>query len=296
MTELSDGLLVAYVDGQLARRQSSAVEKVLEQDDIIARRVVALKDAHSRLEAAFEAILAGEELEVTAPEPLPAGFYVTWRMAMAVGLAGAGIAAAVLLALGGSGSLRAPEFAPRSSGVGDPPYTGSLTPSWQEEAARAQALLSRSTLEIGIDIQANRDLVAYQLAQTIGPGVKLPDLDAQGFRFVRAQLLRSESEPLAQILYLRATGAPLALYAKAGEGGETPVFKRYGTIGGATWSEGGVAYLLAGDADEADMMRLAGTIKSEPLPDATRDAGEAAGAASAAHPPLTEPPTVKAKP
>ena len=217
-------------------------------------------------------------------------------MAMAVGLAGAGIAAAVLLALGGSGSLRAPEFAPRSSGVGDPPYTGSLTPSCQEEAARAQALLSRSTLEIGIDIQANRDLVAYQLAQTIGPGVKLPDLDAQGFRFVRAQLLRSESEPLAQILYLRATGAPLALYAKAGEGGETPVFKRYGTIGGATWSEGGVAYLLAGDADEADMMRHAGTIKSEPLPDATRDAGEAAGAASAAHPPLTEPPTVKAKP
>jgi anti-sigma factor RsiW len=215
---------------------------------------------------------------------------------MAVGLAGAGIAAAVLLALGGSGSLRAPEFAPRSSGVGDPPYTGSLTPSCQEEAARAQALLSRSTLEIGIDIQANRDLVAYQLAQTIGPGVKLPDLDAQGFRFVRAQLLRSESEPLAQILYLRATGAPLALYAKAGEGGETPVFKRYGTIGGATWSEGGVAYLLAGDADEADMMRLAGTIKSKPLPDATRDAGEAAGAASAAHPPLTEPPTVKAKP
>ena len=295
MTELSDGLLVAYVDGQLARRQSSAVEKVLEQDDIIARRVVALKDAHSRLEAAFEAILAGEEVEVAAPEPLPAGFYVTWRMAMAVGLAGAGIAAAVLLALGGSGSLRAPEFAPRSSGVGDPPYTGSLTPSCQEEAARAQALLSRSTLEIGIDIQANRDLVAYQLAQTIGPGVKLPDLDAQGFRFVRAQLLRSESEPLEQILYLRAIGAPLALYAKAGEGGETPVFKRYGTIGGATWSEGGVAYLLAGDADEAEMMRLAGTIKSQPLPDATRDAGEAAGAASAAHPPLTDP-TVKAKP
>jgi anti-sigma factor RsiW len=42
MTELSDDLLVAYVDGQLARKQSSAVEKVLEQDDVIGRRVVAL--------------------------------------------------------------------------------------------------------------------------------------------------------------------------------------------------------------------------------------------------------------
>ena len=68
MTELSDELLVAYVDGQLARKQTHAVEKVLEQDDVIARRVKALQDAHSRLEAAFEAILAGEELVVAKPE------------------------------------------------------------------------------------------------------------------------------------------------------------------------------------------------------------------------------------
>ena len=43
MTELSDELLVAYVDGQLARKQTQAVEKVLEQDDVIAKRVAALK-------------------------------------------------------------------------------------------------------------------------------------------------------------------------------------------------------------------------------------------------------------
>ena len=60
MTELSDELLVAYVDGQLARAQTKAVEKVLKQDEVIARRVDALKEAHSRFESAFEAILAGE--------------------------------------------------------------------------------------------------------------------------------------------------------------------------------------------------------------------------------------------
>lgn len=59
MTELSDELLVPYVDGQLVREQTRAVDKVLEQDDVIARRVDALKDAHDRLESAFEAILAG---------------------------------------------------------------------------------------------------------------------------------------------------------------------------------------------------------------------------------------------
>ena len=71
MTELSDELLVAYVDGQLVREQTRAVDKVLEHDDVIARRVEALKDAHGRFESAFEAILAGEMIEILAAPMLP---------------------------------------------------------------------------------------------------------------------------------------------------------------------------------------------------------------------------------
>src|SRR5512143_1602507 len=103
MTELSDELLVAYVDGQLARTQSSAVEKVLEQDDVITRRVEVLKDAHGRLEAAFDAILAGEELQVGKPEPERAGFFVPWATAAKVGLTGAGVVIALMLMIAGYG-------------------------------------------------------------------------------------------------------------------------------------------------------------------------------------------------
>ena len=71
MTELSDELLVAYVDGQLVREQTRAVDKVLEHDDVVARRVEALKDAHGRFESAFEAILAGELIEILAAPILP---------------------------------------------------------------------------------------------------------------------------------------------------------------------------------------------------------------------------------
>jgi anti-sigma factor RsiW len=71
MTELSDELLVAYVDGQLVREQTRAVDKVLEHDDVVARRVEALKDAHGRFESAFEAILAGELIEILAVPVLP---------------------------------------------------------------------------------------------------------------------------------------------------------------------------------------------------------------------------------
>lgn len=81
MTELSDELLVAYVDGQLARKQTRAVDKVLEQDDVVARRVEALKEAHCRFESAFEAILAGEVGEIMAAPfaPLPASTRVATR-------------------------------------------------------------------------------------------------------------------------------------------------------------------------------------------------------------------------
>src|SRR4029078_10051370 len=113
MTELSDELLVAYVDGQLARKQTSAIEKVLEQDDIIAKRVVALKDAHSRLEAAFEAILAGEEADAEAsPVPQGPGLFIPRDTLVKFGLAAAGIVAALVLMIAGYGwPLAMPDFA-----------------------------------------------------------------------------------------------------------------------------------------------------------------------------------------
>ena len=298
MTELSDELLVAYVDGQLARKQTRAVEKVLAQDDVIARRVDALKDAHSRLEAAFEAILAGEEAEVAVKlGPQRPGIFIAWGTAAKIALAGAGLAAALVLAMAGYGwPLVMPELARHPSGATDPAYGGSLPPSWQEEAARAQALLSRASLEVALESQGNQDLIAFQLAQTIGPSVKLPDLRPQGFRFVRAQLLRSGEEPLAQLLYLGTSGAPLALYARKVGGSGAPVFKQYGAIGSVAWSQDGIAYLLAGEGDEASLMRLAQRIEQEKLAPApspheaeSQEAPQATGSVTPPYSPLPKP-------
>lgn len=280
MTELSDELLVAYVDGQLARQQTLAVDKVLEQDDVIAKRVVALKHAHSRLEAAFEAILLGEEADaMSRPAAQPRGLFIPWTSLVQASLATAGIALSITLLLAGFGwPLSMPEFR-LSSGASDPEIVGSLEPSWQEEAARAQALLGRETLEVGLDSQGNRDLVAFQLARAIGADLILPELGPHGFNFVRAQLLRFNGEPMAQLLYLGTRGAPLALYAKKGDGTSPPLFKRYGDIGSVAWSQSGVAYLLAGEESETALLRLAGTISQKEMP-------PSAGAAPERAPPL----------
>ena len=265
MTELSDELLVAYVDGQLARKQALAVDKVLEQDDVLAKRVAALKDAHNRLETAFEAILAGEEAELAAhPVPHARGFFVSWSALAQAGLATAGMVLAFIMLLAAVGwPLRTPDLAWREPVAADMESVGSLPRDWQEEVARAQALLGRDSLEVGLESQANADLVHFQLAQAVGPNLVVPDLASEGLRFKRAQLLRFDSNPVAQLLYLGASGAPLALYAKAGEGGAAPRFKPYGEIGGVTWSQGGIVYLLAGEADEPRLLRLADAIRQK---------------------------------
>jgi anti-sigma factor RsiW len=269
MTELSDELLVAYVDGQLARKQTRAVEQVLDQDDVLAARVDALKHAHARLEAAFEAILAGEEMDVSAASlPQEDGLVISWRTVKAA-LAGLGVATALALAAAGYGwPLSLPGLGSASElAVSPPPATG-LVGDWQEEAARAHALLSRQALEVGLESQANYDFVAFQLARSLGANPKLPNLQAQGFRFVRAQALRFGDEPLTQILYLGNEGGPLALYAKKGQGGGSTTLSpgQFGDIRTVSWSEDGISYLLAGEVDETLLMRIATRIKLEPAP------------------------------
>ena len=267
MTELSDELLVAYVDGQLARKQTRAVEKVLDQDDIIAARVEALKQAHNRLEAAFEAILAGEEMDVSAVSVPVQESSLSERSILKVALAGVGIAVALGLAAVGYGwPLSFPGLNSGTQGVMLPVQTAPLSTDWQEEAARAHALLSRASVEVGVESQSNPNFVAFQLSQILGTNLKIPNLEPQGFRFVRAQALRSGGAPLTQILYLGATGAPLALYAKKGEGSGTLTEKHYGEIGTVAWAEDGVAYLLAGEAEDSLLMRIATKIKLEPAP------------------------------
>jgi len=264
MTELSDELLVAYVDGQLARAQTKAVEKVLKQDEVIARRVEALKEAHSRFENAFEAILAGELYEIT----LRADPYVRTTESVPQQAQPKPTASIVLVAIlaglaGYSIPLILPELTPERYVL--PKQTERLASSWQDDVARTQSLLTRSSLEVGLNSQGNRDLVAFELAQAIGPSLKVPNLDPQGLKLVRGQLLQYRGKPLGQIFYLGTRGAPVALYALPSDAKREPEFSMVGDVRMVSWSEEGISYLLAAETDEDFLLRTAEKIRHEPL-------------------------------
>ncbi len=191
MTELSDELLVAYVDGQLARKQSSAVEKVLAQDDVIARRVKAMKarpsPARSRVRRHSR---RGRGRRRLASDPAFAG------PVHPLGHAHQRRTCCGRHRLRDWPHLRRVRLAARHAGlrpqrtrVCRPGVCGKPSAGLAEEVARAQALLSRASLEVGLDSQGNRDFVAVQLGRTIGAELPPPDLSRHGFRFTRAQAL-----------------------------------------------------------------------------------------------------------
>lgn len=317
MTELSDDLLVAYVDGQLARDQSRAVKRVLDQDHIAAHRAESLRLAHDRLEWVLESLLDDERALLMgdlnppplSPPPRPSlrARITQWGTAtivtagVAIGLSGLVAGYAIW---GDMGGQSAPEVladpmivgaipsAPSAEEQGvdiiaapaapvaraEPKTTAAISPapakplpasspsvvaasespSWQEEVMRLQALISRESLEIGLESQANLEFVRFQLAKAIGADLVVPDLSGEGLKFARAQILRHRGEPFAHLSYLPATGEPVALFAKSdggdAEGLADPVVEGLTVV---SWTGHGVGYVMAGRLNKDDIQRVA---------------------------------------
>jgi len=274
MTELSDELLVAYVDGQLAHDQSKAVERVLEHDDIAAQRVHALRAAHTRLETAFD-IMLDNEVSVMVEPPVEAASEEEDETALPSAsrprVLGPFLLACSAIALLMAGSVGG--YALRAM-----PDPGTLTPKsnvpvvtdasarrdWQEDLIIAHALYGRDTLTIGLETQGNADLIGFQLANAVGTELVVPDLARAGLEFKRGQILNRGGEAIAQLSYLPKTGSPVSLYARWDKGADaTGTTRQIDGISAAQWRQGNVTYLLTGRMPVKPMESLADDVRMQ---------------------------------
>lgn len=271
MTELSDELLVAYVDGQLARDQSKAVERVLENDEIAAQRVEAMRAAHTRLEAAFDAMLANElsamtdlhRQDASAAAGQATGLLSMLRQGGAVAVIGGAMCLVMAGAVAGYALRATPEPTALVPGANVPIVTGAVAArDWRDDLIIAHMLFGRETLTIGLETQGNIDLVRFQLANAVGTELQIPDLRSSGLEFSRAQLFSRDGDAIAQLAYLPEKGDPVALYARWDKGSDTPSENRQiDGVSAAGWRQQDVSYLLAGRMPLADMVTLAQTVR-----------------------------------
>ena len=280
MTELNDELLVAYVDGQLAKDQSKAVERVLEEDQVAAQRVEALRAANAQLETAFEAMLTGEPIPVPSAETPASGDNVPARRSFARRLLRVGLVTWVGLGslLGGAAAgfilydqiaaepvqvVAAPPPPPPPPAP-EPVVIAPPAPTLQGDLAGAHALLTRATFSLALEAQGDRDLVSFQISKALGETLAIPDLSGENLTFQRAQMLQRGGAPVAQIAFLPESGAPVALYAKSGPGEERDLkFEEIGGVSVASWAQGNIFFMLAGDLPRQRLESLARSIESQ---------------------------------
>lgn len=129
MTELSDELLVAYVDGQLDRPQAATLARLLGEDDELVRRVRRLQQTQARLMDSFAAMQ--RNMDCSGFEEFLA--FVDGRgqgAGATIVPGGKWLLMAGLLALGGAGGFGASYFfAPPSQVDRTPKNTARIAPA-----------------------------------------------------------------------------------------------------------------------------------------------------------------------
>lgn len=149
MTQLSDEILIAYADGELAPAQVRVVDGVFAVDPVRLEQFQQLKLTNERLSRAFSSMLQAEAKQAaadhhaTAPTPVPPPPEVipqkTSRNFMVPALA----AGVVLVSIGAIGGYLAGQPPSDVDGTSDPFSTSNF---WKQEQMKVEEVRSKSLL------------------------------------------------------------------------------------------------------------------------------------------------------
>lgn len=288
--QLSDELLLAYLDGQLERAQAMGIAELAEDNPEVSRRLLRLKRTQSHLMEAFSAIRQEERavpLDLQFPDFKPQS---DMRAAPAVNaappLAAEPMAAPAAVPAHSGGGWRAPLFglcvlaiglgvgygarALMTQPIAGPPKiedraaaTAPATPNWIADVAKFHAFFPKETLTPHPDAITNPELIRFQLTKVSGKALVPPDFSRQGYSLVRGQAFNYPPQRMMQLTYASKTEAPLALYVVPGGENSAIVAATHDGFRSAGWGSSGVRFLIASQKNPDDLKVLAAIAQSQ---------------------------------
>ena len=234
---VTEAELQAWLDGELAAERCDAVRRHLAEHPEDARRLDSYRRQAGLIATAFSQL-----------DPAPAV-----RPAMRPGKLMVA-AAAVLLLVAGVGAGWLGRDLARTSSADLAGYALS--------AHRLYAAEARHSVEV--TAEDSDHLVAW-LSKRLDHPLRIPSLEAAGYRFVGGRLLPSEYGPAAQLMYEDADRRRVTLYLCAAELKDGTEFQtaRSGPVTALLWREAGLAWAMVGDIDRDRLMDLAQQVQSE---------------------------------
>jgi anti-sigma factor RsiW len=234
MTDI-EPLLVAYVDGELDAASVAEVERILAENAEARQSVEIYRQTAVLLRAACaESVYATGTPPLAAPRP-PSPV-ARWRRPLAVA------AAIVLLLVGyGVGRIRA---------------TDAADDGFIDDVAEYHEIYSRETTHLAEVPASQFEEISRWLGERLHRPVIAPDLRTEGLRFAGARLWVSDGNPVADLLYTRADGPPVAfciVHADDGPKGNDIEVTTRGEQRVAYWQSHGYTFAIVGDlsADRA---------------------------------------------
>jgi anti-sigma factor RsiW len=251
MSRFDDGILVAYVDGELDEAVAREVEAAAASDPELRRKIELLRLSGSIAREAFR----DSEHKTSSP-------YVTQERSDARRLPVAWlrrvvlpVAASILAGLIGF-----------QVGVwhGKPSEGTDLAENLIEEIAEYHAIYARET-EHQVEVKADRlDEIESWFGERLQRKLRVPDLTNRGLVFRGARLLAVETQAVAELLYSfpESPNQPLALCITVGPSEGLPYkTEAQGDMTLALWGEHGFVYVLAGWLDRPTLAALAAELK-----------------------------------
>jgi anti-sigma factor RsiW len=130
--------------------------------------------------------------------------------------------------------------------------------AFRREIAADHAIYQHETRHL-VEVPAEEvEHLRMWLGDRLNGDFAVPDLADLGLRFAGGRMLALAGRPVAQLMYERAHGLPIALCITAMEGGPSPVTaERRGALGVASWRDAGYAYVVVGEASDALLRAVA---------------------------------------
>jgi len=241
--EEMDALLVAYADGELNEADAAAVEAYLAVTPAAQHALAIYRETAVLLRAAYAEsrfVPADGDLLAGPAAPPPGRRVGLPRYAWAV-------AAALVMAVIGYGA-----------GVFWPGLILSERGRMLSEVAEYHAIYSRETVHLVEVPAAQAEHLKAWLGKRVNGTLIIPDFRQAGLTFAGGRLVVLDGEPVAELMYTREKGLPIA-FCVLSHGGKADAVtvERRGDLNLATWDDGSHSYIVVGEADQGVIRELA---------------------------------------
>jgi anti-sigma factor RsiW len=133
-----------------------------------------------------------------------------------------------------------------------------------DEVAGYHEVYSRETTHL-VEVPASQaeQLTAW-LGERLDRDLKVPDLADAGLRFAGGRMLVVNDRPVAELMYTRAEGLPIAICISRVDGKPWSMdVEQHGALRIASWGKDGDAYIVVGELDDATVKDLARRVEAQ---------------------------------